>query len=219
MKRIYIVPSILNSDFANLGRVVERLEDARADGVHIDVMDGMFVPNITIGPAVISAMRKGTDIPFEAHLMIENPARYIKEFADAGSDRIIVHYEAGGGVEKSIKSIKSCGAEAGIAINPETDFASVSRYMHSLSTLLVMSVHPGFGGQKFIKKSLGKIARARSFIDREGCSTRIAVDGGINLKTGLEAVSHGADELCPGTAIFGSGDIAVAVRKFRALGR
>ena len=164
-------------------------------------------------------MRKGTHIPFEAHLMIENPERYIKQFSEAGVDRIIVHYEAAADIKKAIKTIRSCGVKPGIAINPETSFKSVSKYMNDISTLLVMSVHPGFGGQRFIRKSLRKIADARKFIDREGVMTKIAVDGGVDLKTGAESVSAGADELCPGTAIFSSGNVAEAVRKFRTLGR
>lgn len=218
MERILIVPSILDSDFGSLREVVRELERCKADGVHIDVMDGRFVPNITMGPAAVSAMREGTHIPFETHLMIENPERYIKQFSEAGSDRIIVHYEAAADIKKAIKAIRMCGAEPGIAINPETSFKSVSRYVDSIHTLLVMSVHPGFGGQKFIDRSLRKIAEARDFKSTNGCDFAIAVDGGIDLKTGKDAVSAGAEELCPGSAIFKSGNIPNAIKKFRTLG-
>lgn len=218
MRRILISPSILASDFGNLQRVVEELESCKADSIHIDVMDGVFVPNITVGPVVISAIRNATTMPFETHLMIEHPDLYIKNFADAGSDTIIVHYESKHDLGETIKRIRACNKRAGVSINPETDFDDVKDYLRYVDVLLIMAVNPGFGGQVFMPAALEKIKEARGYIDENGYSTIIAVDGGIDLGTGKMAVDAGADELIAGSAIFGSEDIPVTISKFKELG-
>ncbi len=214
-KRVFIAPSILASDFGELRNTVKKMNGWGIDRIHIDVMDGHFVPNITIGPQVISSIRSATDIPFETHLMIEEPHRYVKEFIDAGSDIVIVHCEAERNATKSLNLIKRYGAYAGIAINPDTDFESVKHYLPKVDTFLVMSVHPGFGGQKFMKESLSKVKQARNRIDQLGCETLISVDGGIDVKTGRMAVAAGADELVAGTAIFKSRNVLATIKKLR----
>ena len=217
MGKILISPSILSADFGNLREAIKKLDACRVDSIHLDVMDGHFVPNITFGPAVIASIRSATDIPFETHLMIEQPEKYVREFADAGSDTIIVHCEAKQDIAKTMSIIKSCGVKAGIAINPETPFGIAKKYLHNASLLLVMSVHPGFGGQKFISGSLEKIREAKACISREGYKTMVAVDGGIDLKTGRMAVSAGADELIAGNAIFGSKDVSKSIEQLGKL--
>lgn len=219
MKKLLISPSILSSDFGNLREEIKRVERCNIDSIHIDVMDGIFVPNITIGPVVIASVRNSTKIPFETHLMIRHPDRYIKSFAQAGSDMIIVHCESDHNIKKTIKAIRSYGKKAGISINPETDFDSVKKYMQYVDLLLVMSVHPGFGGQKFIPSTLKKIKRASDYIKKNRYKVRIAIDGGINLETGKSAVAAGADELIAGSAIFNSKSISKTIKEFRLLER
>ncbi len=216
-KRVFISPSILASDFGDLRSTVKRLNRWGVDRIHIDVMDGHFVPNITIGPQAIFSIRGDTDIPFETHLMIEKPYRYIKEFVEAGSDIVIVHCEAERNVMKSLNLIKRYRARAGVAINPDTQFEDVKHYLPKVDTFLIMGVHPGFGGQRFIRKTLAKIGQARDRRDQLGCDTLIAVDGGMDEKTGRMAISAGADELVMGTALFRSKDAMSTIDKLRKL--
>ncbi len=217
MKGPEIAPSILAADFGNMREVVRKLEQYGADRIHIDVMDGHFVPNITFGPALIEAIRPATKLPFETHLMIDKPDRYIKRFTDAGSDTLIVHYEAEHNMLKSIRQIRSLGKEPGIAINPGTRIESAVKFLKYCDMLLVMSVNPGFGGQGFIPSVLPKITKAREHAKRNGYRIRIGIDGGINLKTGALAVEAGADELIAGTSIFCNGSIRKSILKFRKL--
>jgi ribulose-phosphate 3-epimerase len=216
-RRVLIAPSVLASDFGDLRNVAKRLNGWKVDRIHIDVMDGHFVPNITVGPQTILSIRGDTDIPFETHLMIEKPYRYIKEFVEAGSDIVIVHCEAERNVMKSLNLIKRYRARAGVAINPDTPFEEVKHYLPKVDTFLIMGVHPGFGGQRFIRKTLAKIGQARDRRDQLGCNTRIAVDGGMDIKTGRMAVAAGADELVVGTALFKSKSVLGTLNKLRKL--
>ena len=212
-----ISPSILSSDFGKLRDEVALIDKAGADSVHIDVMDGHFVPNITFGPVVISSVRGATKLPFETHLMVDNPDRLIKDFADAGSDLLIVHPEAKHDLKKTLTSIEDLGKKTGIALNPETPLDAILKIIDRADMLLVMTVHPGFSGQKFITEMLGKIRQARSYIDREGVRASILVDGGVTLETGRKSVDAGADGLVAGTSVFKSPDVAEAIRKFSLL--
>ncbi len=217
MRKILVTPSILNSDFGDLRNVIKNLDSCKVDRIHLDVMDGQFVPNISFGPYVISAIRKATKIPFETHLMIKNPHKYIKQFVEAGSDIVIVHHEAEKDPMESLKLIKKYGARPGIAINPETRFEASKHYLQKVDTFLVMGVPPGFGGQRFIPESLKKIKLARDYIDRHRYGALVSVDGGMNLETSLHAISAGVDELVLGSAIFGSRDIPKRIRLFKRM--
>lgn len=212
-----ISPSILSSDFGNLREEVRTIEKAGADGVHIDVMDGQFVPNLTIGPVVIASIRGCTKLPFETHLMIDRPDRLIGSFASSGSDLIIVHPEAQHRLTSTLEAIRDSGKKTGIAVNPETPLGSVSAMLGEVDMLLLMTVHPGFSGQKFIPDVLGKIGEARRLVDDAGLKTRIVIDGGITLETGKASIKAGAHELVAGTSVFKSGDIEKAIRDFKAL--
>ena len=214
MSVVDIAPSILSADFGNMRNEIKRLERGGADRVHIDVMDGHFVPNITFGQELIRSIRDSTRLHFETHLMIEKPERYIKQFAEAGSDTLIVHYEAIKYASKALESIRKLGKEAGIAVNPETPMNGVFGCMKHADMLLVMGVHPGFGGQKFMPVALRKIRQGREHA-KEGF--RIGVDGGINLETGLMAMRAGANELIAGSAIFNSDNLAKAIMDFKRL--
>lgn len=212
-----ISPSILSSDFGNLREQVKIIDRAGADGVHIDVMDGHFVPNLTLGPVIISSIRDATALPFETHLMIEHPDRLVGSFAESGSDLIVVHPEAKHDMKATLRLIEGQGKKAGVAINPETSLKAVAGLLDRTDMLLVMTVHPGFSGQKFIREVLGKITAAKELIDREGLGVRIAVDGGVTLETGRDAIKAGAGELVAGTSVFKSGNVREAIERFRAL--
>ena len=202
MATIKISPSILSADFSNLGNVIQNLEKAEADLIHIDVMDGHFVPNITIGPGVIKKLRKYTSLPFDVHLMISPVHDFIKNFAEAGADIITVHPEATNDLVSSIKKIKSYNKKAGVSLNPETPVERVMPVLDSIDLVLVMSVNPGFGGQKFIKETLNKVKILRKEIDLKKFNTQIEIDGGINFENAKLAKDAGADILVSGTTIF-----------------
>jgi len=210
-----IAPSILSADFARLGEQVALVEEAGAEVLHIDVMDGHFVPNITIGPLVVKALRPHSRMFFDVHLMIENPERYIEEFAKAGADNITVHLEATPHIHRAVQQIKSLGLKAGVSLNPATPLDGLKYILEDLDMVLIMSVNPGFGGQKFIPAVLPKIQVLRRHLEQMQSSCEIEVDGGINLDTATAVVKAGADILVAGAAVFASPDPAQAVRQLR----
>jgi len=202
MSDIKISPSILSADFSKLGDEIKSLEKAKADLIHIDVMDGHFVPNITIGPEVIGKLRKHTLLPFDVHLMISPVDNFIKNFANAGADIITIHPEATNDLLSSIKKIKSYNKKAGVSLKPETPIDKVLPIINSIDLVLVMSVNPGFGGQKFIKETLEKVKILRKEIDTKKLKTQIEIDGGINFDNAKIAIEAGVDILVSGTTIF-----------------
>ena len=202
MSSIKISPSILSADFSKLGDEIRDLEKAGADLIHIDVMDGHFVPNITIGPSIISKIRKCTSLPFDVHLMISPVHNFIKNFAEAGADIITIHPEATTDLESSIKKIKSFDKKAGVSLNPETSVDKVLTVLDSIDLVLIMSVNPGFGGQKFIESTLDKVKLLRKEIDKKKLSVQIEIDGGINFENSKMAKDAGVDILVSGTTIF-----------------
>ena len=202
MTTIKISPSILSADFSKLGNEIQNLEKAEADLIHIDVMDGHFVPNITIGPEVISKLRKYTTLPFDVHLMISPVHNFIKNFADAGADIITIHPEATSDLVSSIKKIKSYNKKAGVSLNPKTSVNKVLPVLNLIDLVLVMSVNPGFGGQQFMKDTLEKVKVLRKKIDSKNLKTQIEIDGGINFENAKMAKEAGVDILVSGTTIF-----------------
>ena len=202
MRKIKISPSILSADFSKLGSEINNLEKSNADLIHIDVMDGHFVPNITIGPEVIKKLRKHTSLPFDVHLMIKPVDNFIKDFAEAGADIITIHPEATTNLGESIKKIKSFNKKVGISLNPETTIDKVLPVLELIDLVLVMSVNPGFGGQKFITNSLEKIKTLKQQIILKNLKTEIEIDGGINFENSKAAIKAGADILVSGTTIF-----------------
>jgi ribulose-phosphate 3-epimerase len=214
--RIKIAPSILSADFARLGEQIDEAAKAGADYIHVDVMDGHFVPNITLGPAIVKAIRPYSDIPLDVHLMIERPQEYIMQFADAGADIITVHVEACPHIHRTIQTIKEIGVKAGASVNPGTPVDRLDDVLPDLDMVLVMTVNPGFGGQSFIRSTLEKIRVMRKKLDERGLGAELEVDGGINLQTAAMAVEAGADVLVAGAAVFGSGQtIREAIQKIR----
>lgn len=209
-KEIKVAPSILSADFSQLSDEIKRVEKAGADLLHIDVMDGHFVKNITIGPLVVKSIRPKTQLPIISHLMIDDPEDYIKAFAEAGSDGIIFHIEATNEPEKIIKQINSFDKKAGIAVNPETEIWAIESILDKLDMVLIMSVHPGFGGQEFISEVLPKIKELRDGFQRD-----IAVDGGINSETAREVIEAGANVMVAGTYIFASNNIRNTIESLR----
>ncbi len=202
---IRVAPSILSADFARLGEEVRALEGAGADYVHVDVMDGHFVPNLTIGPVVVKALRPHSKLPFDVHLMIAPADPYVRGFAEAGADIITVHPEAGPHLHRTVQLIKSLGKKAGVALNPATPVDAIDFVLDTLDLVLVMSVNPGFGGQEFLASQLDKIRALRRRIDTLGRAVDLEVDGGINPETAKAAVAAGADVLVAGTATFAGG--------------
>jgi ribulose-phosphate 3-epimerase len=210
------VPSILSADFARLGEQVRAAEAAGADGIQIDVMDGHFVPNITVGPLVVEAVRRVTRLPLEAHLMIENPDRYVNDFATAGADLIIVHQEVTPHLQRIVQQIKDLGKRAGVALNPATPSIVLEEILECLDLVLVMTVNPGFGGQEFIPGTLPKIQRVRQMMAQRGLPCDLEVDGGIHAATAPLVVAAGANVLVMGNAIFGDGEgVAAAMQRLR----
>ncbi|MBR0381988.1 MAG: ribulose-phosphate 3-epimerase [Eubacterium sp.] len=211
----YLSPSILSADFTNLGRDVKLALDAGADFVHIDVMDGMFVPQISFGLPVIKALRPLTDAVFDVHLMIEEPGRYIEEFAAAGSDIICVHAEACRHLDRVIGQIRACGKKAAVSLNPATPLSVLDYVLPDLYMVLIMSVNPGYGGQKYIPYTDEKLAQMKAMIRERGLDTLVEVDGGVNASNAAHIMKCGADVLVAGSAVFG-GDIEANVKAIRA---
>jgi ribulose-phosphate 3-epimerase len=217
---VRIAPSILSADFARLGEEVRAMTAAGADYMHIDVMDGHFVPNITIGPVVVKALRPHSDRPFDVHLMISPVDPYVRDFAEAGADIITVHPEAGPHLHRTVQLIKSLGKQAGVALNPATPAEAVRHVLGEIDLILVMSVNPGFGGQKFIESQLEKLRSLRAMIAASGRPIALEIDGGINEGSARAAVAAGADLLVAGTAVFsgGPGRYAENIRRLRGPG-
>ncbi len=214
---IKIAPSILAADFSNLRSQIEEAERGGADWIHIDVMDGHFVPNITFGPMLVSAARKCTRLPLDVHLMIENPDQFIEKFCEAGADRITVHQEASLHLHRTLEAVKDCKVKAGIALNPATPILSIKDVIDEVDLLLVMTVEPGYGSQPFIPFTLRKIREARKLVEGTKKDIYIEVDGGINPTTASEVVTAGANVLVAGTAIFHEPSIARAISALRAV--
>ena len=215
---IDIAPSILSADFTRLAEAIDLVENAGATVLHVDVMDGHFVPNITIGLPVVKSIRKVTDMIIDTHLMISEPGRYAAEFARAGADMVSVHVEADPHLNRTLNSIRDEGAKAGVAINPATPLSALDETLQYCDFVLLMSVNPGFGGQKFVSGSLAKLRRLRQMINEKGLNVRIEIDGGIDEHNASDVVDAGAEILVAGTAIFGKDDPAAAVRQLKDLG-
>lgn len=214
-----IAPSILSADFSRLGDEIRAVEAAGADYIHVDVMDGHFVPNITIGPLVVEAARRVTRLPLDVHLMIENPDLYIPDFAAAGADIIVVHAEATNHLHRTVQLIKSLGKKAGISLNPATSLATLDYILEELDLVLLMTVNPGFGGQGFIDACLPKIRSLRGMLDRRGCEAELEVDGGVK-ESNISAIAHaGADVFVAGSAVFGSSNYANTIGRLKELAK
>jgi ribulose-phosphate 3-epimerase len=198
-----IAPSILSCDFSRLAEEIQVVEEGGADWIHVDVMDGHFVPNITIGPVITRAARRATDLPLDVHLMIENPDRYVEAFAEAGAYGMTVHQEACRDLPRTLAQIRDLGVRAGLAINPETPLEAAEPFLADIDLLLVMSVHPGFGGQSYIAGSTEKVQRARQLLDARGSPAELEVDGGIDASNAAEIVGVGATVLVAGSAVYG----------------
>jgi ribulose-phosphate 3-epimerase len=213
---IKLAPSILAADFARLGEQVREAEQAGADRIHVDVMDGHFVPNITMGPLVVQALRPITKLPLEVHLMIEHPIRYLDAFAEAGADGLLVHVENAANLHRTVQHIKALGKKAGVVLNPATSPVAVAEMLPDVDLILVMTVNPGFGGQKFIATMLDKVRRVRRMIDQAKRDIELEVDGGIDAETTTQVVAAGARVLVAGSAIFGAADgVAAAMNRLR----
>ncbi|HOA23512.1 MAG: ribulose-phosphate 3-epimerase [Aggregatilineales bacterium] len=218
-RNVKIAPSILAADFARLGDEIRAAEAAGADLIHVDVMDGNFVPNITMGPVVVKSIRPVTDLPLDVHLMIAEPDRYLEDFAKAGADALTFHVEATPHLHRTVQLIHNLGLKAGVAINPGTPASALEAILPFVDIVLVMTVNPGFGGQTFIEQSVGKIARVRAMLDEIGSPANLLVDGGIDANTAGRVVAAGADTLIAGSSVFGRGDVGAAIRALKDAAR
>ena len=212
---VAVAPSLLSADFSRLGEEIQAAERAGADLFHLDVMDGRFVPNLTFGPMIVRAVRKLTGLRLDTHLMIEEPDRYIPEFADAGSDVITIHVEASSDVRRDLRTIREKGKKSGLTLNPDTPIERIAEYFDDIDLLLVMSVFPGFSGQSFISDVLPKLAEAKRIRGERGLDFAIEIDGGINPVTSVRARESGAEILVAGSSVFGSADYSEAIRAIR----
>lgn len=210
-----IAPSILSADFSRLGEEIKAIEAAGADYVHIDVMDGQFVPNITIGPLIVEAVRRVTTLPLDVHLMIAEPDRYIASFAEAGADIIVVHAEATNHLHRTVQLIKSLGKKAGVSLNPATPLNVLDYVLEDLDLVLLMTVNPGFGGQSFIEACIPKIQSLRSIMDRRGIEAELEVDGGVKIDNIARIAHAGADVFVAGSAVFNSPDYAATITELK----
>ncbi|MEO2075002.1 MAG: ribulose-phosphate 3-epimerase [Bacillus sp. (in: firmicutes)] len=213
---VKIAPSILSADFSKLGEEVKAVDQGGADYIHIDVMDGHFVPNITIGPLIVEAVRPVTKLPLDVHLMIENPDQYIEAFAKAGADYITVHVEACRHLHRTIQSIKSFGIKAGVVLNPATPVETIQHIIGDIDMVLLMSVNPGFGGQKFIPEVLPKIRKVKELAEQKGAEIEIEIDGGVNPETAKDCIEAGATVLVAGSAVYNQPDYAQAISMLRS---
>jgi len=216
-RKILLAPSILSADFAKMAVELKAVEDSGADWIHVDVMDGHFVPNLTFGPPLIKAFRKHSRLPFDVHLMIENPERWLEAYRDAGADRITFHIEACRHAHRYLSAVREMGLASGITLNPQTPLCSIENVLEECDQVLLMSVNPGFGGQKFIEPLIDKIRQLRIMIDSHGLKTLIQVDGGIGLQNAQRISAAGADILVMGSAFFAAEDKSALVREVHSL--
>jgi ribulose-phosphate 3-epimerase len=214
-RKVKIAPSILSADFGRLGDEVKAITAAGADLVHVDVMDGRFVPNITIGPLVVEAVKRATTLPLDVHLMIVEPEKYVADFVKAGADILTVHVEVSPHLHRTLQQIRAAGAKASVVLNPSTPLSSIEEVLTEVSQVLLMSVNPGFGGQAFIPATVDKVRRLRAMLDARGLEVDIEVDGGINPETSKQVLTAGANVLVAGNAVFKAPDYAKAIAALR----